>query len=118
MDELFECLVFIFGFLYIFKWMLDFLVKKFHLHTGIFTIEGNQLVVRALFSVRYEKDKIATIIFSCMHSWRIPWAHAGKMLIIMKDRRILPDPRFRRRYRADHSVFTGGVKKTWYFFCL
>ena len=30
MDELFECLVFIFGFLYIFKWMLDFLVKKFH----------------------------------------------------------------------------------------
>lgn len=43
MDELFECLVFIFGFLYIFKWMLDFLVKKFHLHTGIFTIEGNQL---------------------------------------------------------------------------
>lgn len=85
MDELFECLVFIFGFLYIFKWMLDFLVKKFHLHTGIFTIEGNQLVVRALFSVRYEKDKIATIIFSCMHSWRIPWAHAGKMLIIMKD---------------------------------
>ena len=81
MDELFECLVFIFGFLYIFKWMLDFLVKKFHLHTGIFTIEGNQLVVRALFSVRYEKDKIATIIFSCMHSWRIPWAHAGKMLI-------------------------------------
>ena len=53
MDELFECLVFIFGFLYIFKWMLDFLVKKFHLHTGIFTIEGNQLVVRALFSVRY-----------------------------------------------------------------
>ena len=85
MDELFECLVFIFGFLYIFKWMLDFLVKKFHLHTGIFTIEGNQLVVRALFSVRYEKNKIATIIFSCMHSWRIPWAHAGKMLIIMKD---------------------------------
>ena len=62
-----------------------FLVKKFHLHTGIFTIEGNQLVVRALFSVRYEKNKIATIIFSCMHSWRIPWAHAGKMLIIMKD---------------------------------
>ena len=88
MDELFECLVFIFGFLYIFKWMLDFLVKKFHLHTGIFTIEGNQLVVRALFSVRYEKDKIATIIFSCMHSWRIPWAHAGKMLIIMKESRI------------------------------
>ena len=38
-----------------------------------------------VFSVRYEKDKIATIIFSCMHSWRIPWAHAGKMLIIMKD---------------------------------
>ena len=34
MDELFERLVFIFGFLYIFKWMLDFLVKKFHLHTG------------------------------------------------------------------------------------
>ena len=85
MDELFECLVFIFGFLYIFKWMLDFLVKKFHLHTGIFTIEGNQLVVRALFSVRYEKNKVATIIFSCMHSWRIPWAHAGKMLIIMID---------------------------------
>lgn len=85
MDELFECLVLIFGFLYIFKWLLEFLVKKFHLHTGIFTIEGNQLVVRALFSVRYEKNKIATIIFSCMHSWRIPWAHAGKMLIIMKD---------------------------------
>ena len=60
MDELFECLVFIFGFLYIFKWMLDFLVKKFHLHTGIFTIEGNQLVVRALFSVRYENCLLYT----------------------------------------------------------
>ena len=28
MDELFECLVFIFGFLYIFKWMLDFLCEE------------------------------------------------------------------------------------------
>lgn len=78
MDELFECLVFIFGFLYIFKWMLDFLVKKFHLHTGIFTIEGNQLVVRALFSVRYEKDKIATIIF--------PACTAGAFHGLMRER--------------------------------
>lgn len=46
---------FSFWFSVYFKWMLDFLVKKFHLHTGIFTIEGNQLVVRALFSVRYER---------------------------------------------------------------
>lgn len=50
MDELFECLVFIFGFLYIFKWMLDFLVKKFHLHTGIFTIEEKEI---SWLSVRY-----------------------------------------------------------------